>query len=152
VNYSRSVVAADRERLYDDETGQELEGEGRRMLTVIKGNHTGPTCPIPFDIDGEGRFAWLEVDKSLRGKNPAQPRKPSFQPKLSMTDRAASLLQSRLGDGEWHDANSLIKEMESLGLSKSAYDGACKKLDVKKQKRQGELSGGWDWRLEKTPF
>jgi putative DNA primase/helicase len=149
VNYSRSVVAADRERIYDEETHE--ESEGRRMLTVIKGNHAGPTCPIPFDIDAQGRFAWLEVDKSLRGKNPAHPRKPSFQPKLSMTDRAASLLQGRLADGEWHDASSLIKEMEGLGLSKSAYDGASKKLGVDKRKR-GEMSGGWEWRLERSAF
>lgn len=148
VNYSRSVVAADYERVYDEETGE--ESQGRRMLTVIKGNHTGPTCPIPFDIDGEGRFVWLEVDESLRGKNPAHPKKPSFQPKLSMTDRAIKLLEKRLGDYEWHDAASILKEMEAQGLSKSAYGEACKKLGVEKQK--AGMSGGWEWKLPNTAF
>ena len=146
-NYARSVVAADYEKVYDEATGE--ESDGRKMLTVIKGNYFGQTSPVPFGIDEEGKFWWQPADKTLLGKNPALSRKPKGGPKLSMTGCAYNLIAKRLDDREWHDVKGLICELESQGISKSSYDTACKKLNVEKQK--GGFENGWQWKLPPEP-
>jgi putative DNA primase/helicase len=72
-NLAWSVIAADCEKIYDEKTGE--ESDGRKMLTVIKGNHFGKTSPIPFGINDDGTFWWSTADTTLLGTNPAQPRK-----------------------------------------------------------------------------
>jgi hypothetical protein len=58
-NLARSVIAADYEKLRDEKTGEERNG--RKMLTVVKGNDFGKTSPIPFGINDDGTFWWSKV-------------------------------------------------------------------------------------------
>jgi RecA-family ATPase len=134
---------------------EDIEQENARVLACVKTNLSKKPASRVFCIvesDGIPKIEWsVEVD--ITADQLAESRGPNTGRSAEKRDQAREIIESVLGDGQWHRQREVVAEMGKAEISERTWKAAKASLgkDAIQHRKGTKLEGGdWWWRLRKV--